>query len=206
MRYWVLGKETPAVIEPWYTSLYARIMKRPPVIPSEFYKRVVVAVRLKKDDKLILKAFKEVPVNALEQLLPDGKVVMSKLDRGILTASLGLAGAGVVSKIVAYMAHVHMEWSLMVTLVTGLFGFRWWTVYKNRRNDYLLQLSRMLYFKNIANNRGLLTLLVDRAEDELFKELALTYAFLLTNRPPSAALLPSAQQKSSELGQWVSLM
>jgi hypothetical protein len=58
----------------------------------------------------------------------------------------------------------------------------------------------MLYFKNIANNRGLLTLLVDRAEDELFKKLALTYSFLLANRPPSVASLPSAQQKVTQLG------
>ena len=201
LRFWSLGRETATVPEPWYRRVLSAVTRSPSPEPREFYKRVVVAVRLKKDDKLMLKAFKEVPVNALEQLLPDGKVVMSKMDRGIITGSLALAGTGLVAKIVAYMAHVPMDWTLVVTTVTGLFGFRWWTVYKNRRNAYLLQLSRMLYFKNIANNRGLLTLLVDRAEDELYKELLLTYCFLLTNRPPSVAARASTEQLSTELGQ-----
>jgi hypothetical protein len=74
---------------------------------------------------------------------------------------------------------------LTITLVTGFVGIRALTVYKNRRNAYLADLNRLLYFKNVANNRGLLALLVDRAEDESFKEALLTYTFLLSNRTPS---------------------
>ena len=200
LRFWALGKETPTSKPSIMDRVKSTILRRPLQSSMEYYKRVVVAVRLKRDDKLILKAFKEVPVNALEQLLPDGKIKMTKFDQGLMMSATAIALTGVLAKLVTYLAHVHVDWTLIITSVTGLVGFRAWTVYKNRRNSYLLDLNRMLYFKNIANNRGLLALLVDRAEDELFKECLLTYAFLLTNRPPSVQLKDSSDQISDELG------
>lgn len=188
LRFWALGKETPPVSTTFLQRLVNRIRGQKPPTPLTYYKRVVVAVRLKKDQKLILKSFKEVPVNALEMLLPDGKVTMSKLDKGVITTSAAIAFAGILAKIVTALADLNVDWTLVFTGVTGFVGIRSWTVYKNRRNAYMVDLSRMLYFKNIANNRGLLTLLVDRAEDESFKEALLVYSFLLTQRPPSVRL------------------
>ena len=179
------------------------ILRRSPPKPQEYYKRVVAAVRLKRDDKLLLKAFKEVPVNALTKLLPDGHVKMARLDRGIFATLAGIAGVSITAKLVCILAHVHTDWMMIVTGVSGLAAIQAWTSYKNRHLSYVNDLTRMLYFKNIANNRGLLTLLVDRAEDELFKEALLTYTFLLTNRPPSTVGKPSAEQEPEELG-WYS--
>lgn len=186
----------------WYQELLQKVLRRPAINNEgiEYYKRVVVAIRLKKDHKLLLKAFKEVPVHSLEMLLPDGKINMTKIDKGILTTSLGLAAAGIIAKIVTLMAKIHIDWMLLVTMVTGLIGIQGWTVYKNRRNAYMVDLSRMLYFKNIANNRGLLALLVDRAEDESFKEALLVYTFLLVNRPPSTMKKGSNQLLPADLG------
>jgi hypothetical protein len=42
--------------------------------------------------------------------------------------------------------------------------------------------------------------LVDRAEDESFKEALLTYTFLLSNRTPSTRWASSQTQYSTELG------
>ena len=201
LRVWVLGRDFPDYQpEKWTTRLTRFFTRQPPPKPMEYYKRAVIAVRPKKQDKLLLKAFKEVPAGSLEQLFPDGKIQMSKFDNNIILASAGMASFGILAKIVTSLAKVDMQWSLVFTIVSGLVGFRWWTVYKNRHNEYLLQLSRMLYFKNIANNRGLLTLLVDRAEDELFKESLLSYMFLLTNRPPSTKEKDSEDQLPEELG------
>ena len=177
------------------------MMRRSVPTPLEYFKRVVVAVRLKKDDKLLLKAFKEVPANALEQLLPDGKVLMTKFDKGVIAASGAIALTGVLAKVVTWLAHMHVEWTLILTGVTGLVGIQAWTTYKNRHLSYVNDHSRMLYFKNIANNRGLLTLLVDRAEDEIFKETLLTYTFLLTSRPPSTMDKDSSEHLPAELGE-----
>ncbi|XP_074644094.1 transmembrane protein 143-like isoform X2 [Tubulanus polymorphus] len=186
LRFWALGKETPKQIFPWYKRIFYRLSGRPVPVPLEYYKRIVAAVRLRKDSKLILKMFKEVPINALEQLLPDGKIKMTKFDQGILTLTISIGMIGVMVKFVTMLAHFHVQWSLIMTGAAVLVAARSWTVYKNKRNLYLADLNRMLYYKNLANNRGLLTLLVDRAEDESFKEALLAYTFLLTRRPPSS--------------------
>nr|XP_002735106.1 PREDICTED: transmembrane protein 143-like [Saccoglossus kowalevskii] len=190
LRYWALGRETPIVrytmsqkLQRKFTGLFAK--ETGDTKPMDYYKRVVVAVRPKTEEKLLLKMFKEVPIKALEQLLPDGKIKMTVLDKYILSTSIGLGALALLVKAVTFMAHMQVQWTLLVVSITGIVGIQAWTGYKNRHNRYLAQLSRMLYFKNVANNRGLLTLLVDRAEDELFKETILTYSFLLAQRPPS---------------------
>ena len=201
LRIWGLGRETEQIKTPFLTRMKT-VLTRAKAVPKsmDFYKRVVIAVRLKRDEKLILKAFKNVPVNALEQLMPDGKIKMSKLDNVFITSSVVLASLGIVGKFISYLAHVYVQWTLLASGIFGLTAVRTWTVYKNRRNSYMVELNRMLYYKNIANNRGLLTLLVDRAEDELFKEALLTYAFLLTNRPSSEGVKTSADQDMTRLG------
>ena len=170
--------------------------------PIHSYKRLVVAVRQKKGSKLVLKSFKNVPVDALEMVLPDGKIQMNLLDKGLLTVSVGIAVVSIVAKVLLVVVEYNFDWSLLVTLLTGLIGVRVWTVYNNKRNKYMVKLSRMLYYKNLANNRSLLTLLVDRAEDESYKEAILVYFFLLTSRDPINAFKPSATLKSSEMGEY----
>ncbi|ESO98305.1 hypothetical protein LOTGIDRAFT_231385 [Lottia gigantea] len=200
LRYWALGKEKPEKEISFMEKLRSKILRQPPRRPLEYYKRVVVAIRLKKDMKLMLKAFKEVPVNALEMLLPDGTIKMNTTDKGILVTSGVIAGVGIIAKLVTVLADLNVDWMLIFTAVMGTIGVRSWTVYKNRRNAYLVDVSRTLYFKNIANNRGLLTLLVDRAEDESFKEALLTYTFLLTQRSALTNLRESKLQSSADLG------
>ena len=176
---------------------------RKPSIPDtqDYYKRVVIAVRLKRDDKLTLKAFKDVPVNALEQLMPTGRIRMPDMNRLVMTSSVAMASLGLLAKFVTVLAHTAVEWTTLASLAFALTAARVFTVYKNRRSGYLQQLNRMLYFKNIANNRGLLTLVVDRAEDELFKEAMLTYTHLLANRPQTQFDKTASQQDLFQLGQ-----
>ncbi|XP_041377097.1 transmembrane protein 143-like [Gigantopelta aegis] len=200
LKFWALGKEAPEHSPTIWDKVKHKVTKKPFPKPVQYYKRVVVALRLKKDTKLMLKAFKEIPVNNLEMLLPDGSIQMSTLDKGIVSASVFIAAVGVLTKVVTLLAGLNIDWMLVVTTVTGLIGVRAWTVYKNRRNAYLVDMLRTLYFKNIANNRGLLTLLVDRAEDESFKEALLVYTFLLTNRPPSAKSSSASSNLTAELG------
>ncbi|XP_076470686.1 transmembrane protein 143-like [Babylonia areolata] len=200
LRFWVLGREQPEPEPNVLQRLINRALRRPVKPSVEYYKRVVVAIRLKKDSKLMLKAFKEIPVNNLEMLLPDGTIRMNTFDKSVLASSVFIATAGLVAKVVTVLASVNFDWMLLVTLVMGGVGVRAWTVYKNRRNAYLVDMSRTLYFKNVANNRGLLALLVDRAEDESFKEALLAYTFLLTSRPPPIKRKVTASQVPVELG------
>ncbi|XP_005095666.1 transmembrane protein 143 [Aplysia californica] len=200
LRFWVLGHEVPEVQLSLKERLMNKLLRRSPRPAAEYYKRVVVAIRLKKDSKLILKAFKEVPTSSLEMLLPDGTIQMSTMDKGVLVTSAGIAAFGVLAKAVTVLASVHVDWMLLLTLVTGSISFRAWSLYKHRRNSYLVDVSRTLYFKNVANNRGLLSLLVDRAEDESFKEALLTYAFLLNSRPEVTRDKPTTNYLVNQLG------
>lgn len=58
--------------QPWYRSLLKSLTGFSFAGSTHFFKRVVVAVRLKRDDRLFLKAFREVPVDRLDQILPAG--------------------------------------------------------------------------------------------------------------------------------------
>lgn len=187
LRFWALGKELPADTTPWYRRLsksaFYKASKRTPPPPIRYYKRIVVAVKPKGQDKIMLKMFKEIPTGALEQVLPDGKIKMSGFDQGLLTVTASIGSVSLLVKAVTVLAEIQMQWTLIVAAATGIIGLRGWNSYKNRRTRYMMQLSKTLYFKNVANNRGLLALVVDRAQDESFKESLLAYTFLLTNRP-----------------------
>ncbi|XP_076110412.1 transmembrane protein 143-like isoform X2 [Mytilus galloprovincialis] len=199
LRIWALGKEKPEMSIPWYRKLQ---FWKTPVKKTDgpaFYKRVVVALRLKKDQKLMLKVYKEVPVNGLEMLLPDGRIVIKSRDKQIIAGSAFLAMSSVLAKCVTILAHLNIDWFLVVFITAGMIGGRTYTVYNNRKNKYLARLNRQLYFKNVANNRGSLALLVDRAEDESFKEALMAYTFLLTNRSV-LAMKKDVQFVPTELG------
>ncbi|CAG5129220.1 unnamed protein product, partial [Candidula unifasciata] len=107
LRFWALGHEVPKVQLSFLERSLQRLLRRSSKKPVEYYKRVVVALRLKMDTKLILKAFKEVPVDGIEMLLPDGRIHMSFADKTLLVSSTAVAGVGILAKLVAYLAGVY---------------------------------------------------------------------------------------------------
>ena len=163
--------------------LYSRIATgvvrwfRPPK-PAERYKRVVIAIRAKKQSKLLLKSFKDIRCANLEHLLPDGKIRMNQFDQRVLTGMFAVGATSAVIKLVSFLADYKISWTYIAISVAALVALRAWNMYKNKRNSYLVRLGQTLYFKSIANNRALLTLLADRAEDEVFKVTLLAYSFL----------------------------
>lgn len=140
------------------------------------YPRVFVAVRTHKEKKLHLKVFKDVSTTDLEHLLPRGKLKMSDFDKySILTTVL----IGACLPLVRMLLDFKIQWVWGGMGVALVVAARAWSGYKSKRNYYLANLATTLYFKTIANNRGVLTLLTDRAQDEEFKEALLAYSFLL---------------------------
>ena len=94
-----------------------------------------------------------------------------------------LVGSGVIAvRSVPTLASYQLNWTWVLLGVAALAGTRAWVGYRNKRNKYLANLAATLYFKTVANNRGVLTLLADRAVDEEFKEAFLAYVFLLSPR------------------------
>ncbi|XP_078365388.1 transmembrane protein 143-like isoform X2 [Oculina patagonica] len=213
LRVWVVGKEfEPVDTGAWYSRIASGVVHWfKPSVKAERYKRVVIAIRAKKQNKLMLKSFKDIRCANLEHLLPEGKIRMTQFDQRVLAGTLTVGVAGVVIKLVSFLADYKISWTYIAISVAGIVALRAWNMYKNKRNSYLVRLSQTLYFKSIANNRALLTLLADRAEDEVFKVTLLAYSFLQASsnlQPLSGTDIGSGVHKSdgmtvSELKQHV---
>ena len=70
--------------------------------------------------------------------------------------------------------------SLIITL--GGFTFRQYSNYQNKLLKFQLSVSDTLFFRNLAINAGVLSSVVDAAEEEECKEIILVYYHLLTSK------------------------
>lgn len=182
LRIWTRGQELKKVslytrIKDYLASLKANGPRTyPRSLPTTYYTRVCVAVRSKGEKTLHLKVFKDIREGELEHLLPKGKIKMSPFDKGTLAFSVLL---GVCMPFVRVIPVLNDNWVWGGLGLAAIIAGRAWISYKSKRNHYLASLATTLYFKTVANNRGVLTLLTDRAQDEEFKEALLAYSFLL---------------------------
>ena len=154
--------------------------KRSAFFSGKSYMRVFLAIRSRGEKKLHLKIFKDIQMDKLEHLLPRGKIKMSTFDQRLLVSGVVLGVCLPFVKLLPVLSNLELQWVWGGVGLAILAAARAWTGYKNKRNYYLANLATTLYYKTIANNRGVLTLLTDRAQDEAFKEALLAYAFLLS--------------------------
>ena len=128
---------------------------------------------------IYLKVFKRIPQIDLEMLFPNTRIDFKPFDKlKLLITAGGGTAAGVMGTATKLLAATNP-----FTLAFGIFGlsavvFRQVMNFFNTRNRYMMVLAQNLYFCSLANNRGALTLLADRAEEEDVKEDMLLYAFL----------------------------
>ncbi len=138
-------------------------------------------------EHIYLKIFKQIPQIDLEMLFPNTQVKLRPFDKlklGI-TAGGGTAGSiiGTVTKLAA-AANPTAIAGVMLGLVAVI--FRQVSKFFTQRTKYMMVLAQKLYFHNLANNRGVLTLMTDRAEEEDIKECFLLYHFLLQAQQPQS--------------------
>lgn len=126
-----------------------------------------------------IKMFKDIPRADIEMMFPNTRVKFRALDKlklGI-TAGGGTAAAaiGTATKLMAALSP-----STLIFAVLGLGGVisRQVMNFWNQRNDYMRVLAQNLYFHSLADNRGVITLLANRAEEEDIKEEILLYSVL----------------------------
>lgn len=132
---------------------------------------------------IYLKLFKRIPKVELEMLFPNTKVSLKPFDK----LKLGVtAGGGTGASIFATATKLTAAANPLAAAgaLAGLAGvvFRQITKVISQRTKYMMLLAQKLFFHNLANNRGVLTLLVDRAEEEDVKEAILTYFFVSKNQ------------------------
>jgi len=169
--------------------------------------RVLLVARLKntEDDSLIssdstiIKLFKDVPLEDLEILFPNSKVVMSLKDKLMIAVPAIAAGVPLLvtkvipALIVAFIiisAYFGVKGSIeenqlkqTIAVLSALgalagFIFKQISKYKSKKFHFQKELSDNLYFRNLVNNAGVFYSLIDSAEEEEFKEAILAYYFL----------------------------
>jgi hypothetical protein len=140
----------------------------------------------------ILKLFRNIPKADLEILFPNCQLEMRATDKLFFGVPALLGGIPVIVKMMpaAFALAVVLGFrsgeidkgsiiaGLTGLIVLGAYLFRQWGKFRNRRVLFNKELSENLYFRNLDNNEGVLTRLVDEAEEEECKEALLAYFFL----------------------------
>ncbi len=136
-------------------------------------------------DAIYLKIFKQIPHIDLEMLFPNAEIKLKPFDKLKLTVT---AGGGTVGSVVAAITKLAVVANPLAIagVLLSLVGviFRQVTKFFTQRTKYMMILAQNLYFHNLANNRAVLTLMVDRAEEEEIKECFLLYHFLAHHKEP----------------------
>ncbi|MBI1384061.1 MAG: DUF3754 domain-containing protein [Rhizobiales bacterium] len=130
-------------------------------------------------DFIYLKLFKQIPRADLQMMFPNTRVEFRLWDK----IKLGVtAGGGTIASVATTLTKVLAAVNpvSIVMAIIGLVGviFRQVMKFFNQRNQYMMVLAQNLYFHTLADNRGVLTLLCDRAEEEDVKEEMLLYSLI----------------------------
>lgn len=152
----------------------------------------------------VLKLFRSIPKADLEILFPNCELRMRMTDKVMLGVPALLGGIPVIAKLIPAVLAVGILLGLRGgeidkgSIIAGLTGlvvlgsylFRQWDKFRSRRLMFNGELSENLYFRNLDNNEGVLTRLVDEAEEEECKEALLAFFTLhLAGEPLARAEL-----------------
>ncbi len=184
-------------------------------VEFEMYERVCVCLRLRQPPpsariaqdcvpgKIVLKLFRNIPRADLEMLLPNTRLKMRMIDKLLIGVPAVVGGVPVAAKlapavvalaVLVGVQRAHIDQLEIIAGLSGLFGlglflFRQWDKFKSRKLHFLKMLSENLYFRNLDNNEGVLTRLVDEAEEEECKEALIAYVLALCEPGLDAAAI-----------------
>ena len=146
-------------------------------------KKVFVLARGQKESggQIILKMFKDVPVENLKIVAPKITLSLPIFDRLKIGGTVlgGLATTGYKLAVAAALStwlFVIVLCGFILALLKGVFGFL------NSRTKYMQRCSSSLYYQNLSNNASAITSLVIMAEEQEIKETLLAYAILAARR------------------------
>jgi hypothetical protein len=184
--------------------------KREHALPA--YQRLVLIFKLRPHrrleegidtDDVFLKVFKDVPRMDVDTLLPGARVKLTRLDRALIVYPLA-AGAGLVlwnivrdlganlweavfsaaaaGALLAGLTAKIATWTMAAAF--GGYGYRSYYSFQVKKQNYTLRLTRSLYYQSLDSNAGVLTRLLDEAEEQECREVMLGYFGLWRHAPP----------------------
>jgi len=157
---------------------------------------------------VFMKIFKDIPKLDMEMLLPGAKVQWPKTKFwtfwSLLVANFGylmfslatkLAAALflVLGTLLAFQGVSEEDWAKVTSAlvvafgpiaILGGFSYRQYASYQTTKQAYNLMLTESLYYQNLDNNVGVLTRLMDEAEEQECREVLLGYYCLWKYGPP----------------------
>jgi hypothetical protein len=169
------------------------------------YKRLVIILKMRKHkrlpkdvdtDSVYLKVFKDIPKLDVKMLLPGARVCLSPFDRGRITVPLLTGTAMIAWRLVGSVWRTILNWGddvLSVVLGTASgnpwliwivasgalgYGYQSYYGYQQLKKSYHLTLTESLYYQNLDSNAGVLTRLLDEAEEQEARQAVLAYYFL----------------------------
>jgi hypothetical protein len=158
------------------------------------WRRLVFILKLRQHKRLgtgvdtenvYLKVFKDIPKLDVMMLLPGARVRLTYLDRGRIGLPL-LTGAAVAVWNLLQDLYQTLEYLLLspnamwAVAAGGLgYGYKSYYGYQQTRQRYHLSLTQSLYFQNLDSNAGVLTRLLDEAEEQECRAVFLAYYCLL---------------------------
>ncbi|XP_014411504.1 transmembrane protein 143 isoform X2 [Camelus ferus] len=203
MHFWALGQRVGQMPRKSSVGSKRGFFKSPPA-ERRYFKRVVLAARTKQGH-LVLKSFKDTPLEGLEQLLPELKVRTSTLQRALLNFTLVVSGVVFFVNVgMVVLSDFKMATSLLLLFFAAFMGLRASKMFGQRRSAHALELAHMLYYRSTSNNSELLSALALRAQDEHAKEALLAHSFL-ARRPRGSRNRPeeTSQWLQSEVENWL---
>lgn len=174
---WVRGRGTKAIrARTWRAPIQGALVQ------TLVYRRLVVVARLRNQQHVLLKLFKDIPVRDVEALLPHAEVQMSWRDRVLVFGGGTWTVWTILPKLLtaSLLAISQLVWVVLVPL--GMLIGRTVLGYRQARHNRTSQRTHNLYYQNLANNAGVIHSLASMIADEEVKETLLLYAFCCNAR------------------------
>ena len=145
-----------------------------------------------KDGNIYMKLFKNIPRSDVEMIFPNTVVkfrMFDKLKLGVTSAGgLGVSIAGAASKLALFLTNPLIAIGALGGIAAVI--FRQVMGFFNQKQRYMIKMAQNLYFHSLADNRGVMMTLADRAAEEDVKEEILLYS-VLSKEPARRSELPS---------------
>ena len=137
-----------------------------------------------------LRLFKDVPHLDMEVIFSNTSPSMRTLEKIKIFAPLiaGLVSLGMKYGPLLFGGETgSTSLSLVGGLLSGLGAYvlKTYTSYQKTREKFRNIVAKDMYFKGLANNSSVLSVVVDMAEEQEVKEAILAYAILVMNQPKS---------------------
>jgi len=144
------------------------------------------------ESNIYMKLFKNIPRSDVEMIFPNTKIKFRLFDKVKLGGG-GVVGLGVTGFTAAgKLAAIGVASAVTIIPLVGTVGaalFRQVMNFTNTKQRYMVIMAQNLYFHSMADNRGVMVKLTDRAADEDVKEEILLYCVLAKEKARRSDLI-----------------